>query len=104
MIRRAGPGAAAGRRRLRARGAQPDAQGAALAEARCAACHAVGRSGASPRANAPARRDLHRRHPVGALAEALAEGIVTGRPDMPGLPFSAAEVEARIARLRNLKH
>jgi mono/diheme cytochrome c family protein len=46
------------------------AQGQRLAEERCAACHAVGRTGASPRPPAPAFRDLHRRYPVDQLAEA----------------------------------
>ena len=81
----------------------PAAQGAALAEARCAACHAIGRTGASPRAGAPAFRDLHRRYPVEQLAESLAEGIVTGHPDMPEQAFGAAEVEALIAYLRGLE-
>jgi mono/diheme cytochrome c family protein len=81
----------------------PAAQGAALAEARCANCHATGRTGTSPRANAPAFRDLHRRYPVDQLAESLAEGIVTGHPDMPEQSFTASEVDALIAYLRSLE-
>jgi cytochrome c len=79
------------------------AQGQRLAEERCAACHAVGRTGASPRPPAPAFRDLHRRYPVDQLAEALAEGIVTGRPEMPEYRFDAAEVDGFIAYLRSLE-
>jgi cytochrome c len=79
------------------------ARGERLAEARCASCHAIGRTGASPRANAPAFRDLHRRYPVDQLAESLAEGIVTGHPDMPEQSFDRAEVEAFIAYLRSLE-
>ncbi|BDG71461.1 hypothetical protein Rmf_13900 [Roseomonas fluvialis] len=82
----------------------PDAAaGQRLAEQRCAACHAVGRTGASPRANAPAFRDLHNRYPVDQLAEALAEGIVTGHPDMPAFTFDRAEIEAFLAYLRSLE-
>lgn len=82
---------------------QEAARGAALAEAHCAACHATGRTGASPRADAPAFRDLHRRYPVDQLAEALAEGIVAGHPDMPQFTFTEAEVSAIVAHLRSLE-
>jgi cytochrome c len=82
----------------------PDAaSGQRLAEQRCASCHAVGRTGASPRAAAPAFRDLHRRYPVDQLAEALAEGIVTGHPDMPAFTFDRAEIEDFLAYLRSLE-
>lgn len=79
------------------------AQGHDLAEARCGACHATGRSGASPREGAPAFRDLHNRYPVDNLAESLAEGIVTGHPEMPEQSFSAEEVSALIAYLKSLE-
>jgi mono/diheme cytochrome c family protein len=81
---------------------QPDprvAQGQSLADARCASCHATGPTGASPRPPAPAFRDLHRRYPVDQLAESLAEGIVTGHPDMPAFTFDRAEIEAFLAYL-----
>lgn len=82
----------------------PDpAAGQRLAEQRCAACHAVGRTGASPRAAAPTLRDLHRRYPVDQLAESLAEGIVTGHPDMPAFTFDRAEIEDFLAYLRSLE-
>lgn len=86
-----------------AEGGGDAARGQAIAAERCAACHAIGRSGASPRPGAPAFRDLHRRYPVDQLAEALAEGIVTGHPDMPEAAFSAEEVGALIAYLRSLE-
>ncbi len=82
----------------------PDAAaGQRIAEQRCAACHAVGPTGASPRAGAPAFRDLHRRYPVDQLAESLAEGIVTGHPDMPVFTFDRAEIEDFLAYLRSLE-
>jgi hypothetical protein len=40
---------------------------------------------------------------VEQLAEALAEGILTGHPDMPEMSFSPAEVDALIAHLRSLE-
>jgi cytochrome c len=79
------------------------ARGARIAQERCAACHAVGATGASPRPGAPAFRDLHSRYPVDQLAESLAEGIVTGHPDMPEVSFDQAEVAALIAYLRSLE-
>ncbi|MBR0673360.1 c-type cytochrome [Neoroseomonas soli] len=79
------------------------ARGQRLAQERCAGCHAVGRTGTSPRPTAPAFRDLHNRYPVDQLAEALAEGIVTGHPDMPEQSFSPEEVNALIAYLRSLE-
>ena len=84
----------------------PDPQvaaGRALAEQRCAACPAVGPPGPGPRPNAPPLRDLHNRYPVDQLAEALAEGIVTGHPDMPAFTFDRAEIEAFLAYLRSLE-
>ncbi len=79
------------------------AEGERLATERCGACHAVGRTDTSPRPNAPAFRDLHRRYPVDDLAEALAEGIVTGHPDMPEQSFSQPEINALLAYLRSLE-
>ncbi len=79
------------------------ARGERLAQERCAACHAVGRTGTSPRPNARAFRDLHNRYPVDQLAESLAEGIVTGHPDMPEVSFDETEVAALIAYLRSLE-
>jgi len=83
--------------------ADDPARGQRLAREHCAACHAIGRTDASPRAGVPALRDLHRRYPVEQLAEALAEGIVTGHPDMPEMAFPAADVFALIAWLRTLE-
>ncbi|HZZ35670.1 MAG TPA: cytochrome c, partial [Caulobacteraceae bacterium] len=54
-----------------------------LVQKNCGGCHAVGKTGASPSPTAPAFRDLHQRYPVDSLAEALAEGILTGHPQMP---------------------
>ncbi len=67
--------------------------GQTLAETRCAHCHAVGRTGASPVDVAPPFRHLGRKWPVGNLAEALAEGIVVGHPAMPTFSFSPPEID-----------
>ena len=83
--------------------AQSIAEGQQLVQARCAACHAIGPTGASPRPNAPPFRDLHKHYPVDQLAEALAEGIVTGHPDMPVVAFDEAQVASVVAYLRSLE-
>jgi mono/diheme cytochrome c family protein len=83
--------------------AQSIDHGRQLVEARCASCHAVGPVGASPVATAPAFRDLHKRYPVDQLAEALAEGIFTGHPEMPVVAFDQQQVASMIAYLRSLE-
>jgi cytochrome c len=69
----------------------------------CSGCHAIGRTDASPRSEAPPFRALHERYPVEHLAEALVEGIVTGHADMPEFRFSPEDAEDLIAYLRTLE-
>jgi len=66
-------------------------------------CHAIGRSGASPRAEAPPFRTLGQRYRIEALEEALGEGLTTGHPDMPDFQFSAEEVGEVIAYLNAIQ-
>lgn len=83
--------------------AQPSVEkGGEIAARLCSRCHAVGRKGASPLGIAPRFRDLHKRYPVENLAEALAEGIVTGHPAMPRFVFSPAEIDALISYMQSL--
>jgi cytochrome c len=77
--------------------------GEALLTKNCAPCHAVGRSGDSPRKDAPAFRTLGTRYPIEALEEALGEGIMSGHPDMPEFSFDAGEVGAIIAYLKSIQ-
>jgi mono/diheme cytochrome c family protein len=67
-------------------------QGRAIAVDRCSRCHAVGLDDVSRNAQAPQFRTLGARYPLESLAEALAEGIVTGHPDMPQFEFTPAEI------------
>jgi mono/diheme cytochrome c family protein len=84
--------------------AQDDvARGQALIEENCAGCHAVGKEGASPLPAAPAFRTLGQRYPVANLEEALAEGIMTGHPDMPQFVFEPKEIGAIIDYLQSLQ-
>ncbi|MFZ1101462.1 MAG: c-type cytochrome, partial [Hyphomicrobiaceae bacterium] len=70
----------------------PQERGRALAEIKCARCHAIGTQGESPVAIAPPFRVLPQRHPVEHPAEALAEGIVVGHPLMPEFTFDPPEI------------
>jgi len=79
------------------------ALGRALVVRNCGLCHAVGRADASPRPGAPAFRDLSQRYEVEALGEALAEGILTGHPEMPEFRFAPHEVEAILRYLQSLQ-
>ena len=77
--------------------------GEALLSKDCGPCHATGRSGDSPNKQAPAFRTLGQRYPVESLEEALAEGIITGHPDMPEFSFDADEVGGIIAYLKSIQ-
>ena len=80
------------------------AQGEALVRANCSPCHAVGPTDKSPHPDAPAFRTLSGRYPIEDLAEALAEGISTGHPDMPEFVASPDQIEAIIAYIKSLQH
>lgn len=87
-------------------GAQEDGRvqrGRVFVETNCARCHAVGRIGQSPLPPAPPFRDLHKRYPVENLAEAFAEGIVTGHPSMPEFQLDVAQIDDLLAYLRSLE-
>jgi len=78
-------------------------RGREIAEAACADCHAVGRSGASPKPEAPLFRELGRKYPVESLEEALAEGVVVGHPGMPQVKMNEAEIGAFLAWLKSIQ-
>jgi len=78
-------------------------RGEALLIKDCGACHAVGATGASPVKDASAFRLLGRRYPIEALEEALAEGVMSGHPDMPEFSFDAADVGAIIGYLKSIQ-
>lgn len=80
------------------------ARGRALVDSRCAACHAVGPVGNSPRPTAPALRHLGTRYPVTDLQEAFAEGISNGHPDMPQIALEGDEVADLIAYLQHIQN
>jgi cytochrome c len=84
-------------------GAASIRRGAALAQENCAACHAVGRHGASPNLKAPTFRRIARQWPPEQLQEALAEGIVTGHGPMPEFVFTTRQIDDFTAYLKRLR-
>lgn len=78
-------------------------QGESLLRRDCGGCHAVERRGESPRPGAPAFRDLSYRYDVDSLGEALAEGLMTGHPEMPEFRFRPDEVDAILGYLRSIQ-
>ncbi len=82
----------------------PDVKrGETLLTRNCGPCHAVGKTGDSPRKEAPAFRTLGQRYPIESLEEALGEGIMSGHPDMPEFKFDADEVGAIITYLKSIQ-
>jgi mono/diheme cytochrome c family protein len=77
-------------------------RGRAIAEAKCARCHAVRARGDSPVKPAPPFRTLPQRYPVENLAEALAEGIFVGHAMMPEFRFDPPEIDALLAYIESL--
>jgi mono/diheme cytochrome c family protein len=77
-------------------------RGRAIAAAKCARCHAIGAAGKSPVPVAPPFRELPQRYPVEHLAEALAEGIVTGHPMMPEFTFEPPDIDALLGYIKSL--
>jgi cytochrome c len=78
------------------------ARGRAIAEQNCGRCHATGPAGASPLELAPPFRVLPQRYPVENLAEALAEGILTGHAAMPEFRFQPDEINALLSYIASL--
>jgi cytochrome c len=78
-------------------------RGEVLVRENCSRCHAIGTTGDSPHAEAPPFRTLSSKYPIEDLAESLAEGIVSGHPDMPIFVFSPQDVEAIIEYLQSVQ-
>ena len=78
-------------------------RGETLVRRHCGGCHAVDHAGASPEPAAPPLRELNRRYEPEMLAEALAEGILTGHPLMPEFRFPPEDVGAIIDYLDSIQ-
>jgi cytochrome c len=83
---------------------EPSARrGSLLVKRHCGGCHATGVAGASRHPAAPPLRELHRRYEPENLAEALAEGILTGHPAMPSFRFEPRDVRSIILYLNEIQ-
>ena len=78
-------------------------EGMALAERMCSACHAIGKTGATPHAPAPAFRNLGDRVDLDDFARRLREGLTSGHPDMPTFRFTRDDARALTAYLRSIQ-
>jgi len=74
-----------------------------LAQRLCAGCHAVGAEDASRHASAPPFRTLSGSYPAEHLAEALAEGIIVGHPDMPVFEMNPGQIDGFLLYLEELQ-
>jgi cytochrome c len=70
------------------------ARGRAIAEQKCARCHAVGRDDERPHAIVTPFRDLHARYPIEMLVQAQASGIISGHDEMPMFELSRSDMNA----------
>lgn len=78
-------------------------RGLTFVRANCSRCHAIGKVGESPLKIAPQFRTLHVRYPIESLAEAFAEGIVTGHPTMPEFRLDPPQIADVLAYLKSLE-
>jgi cytochrome c len=83
--------------------AEPVTRGYALLQTNCARCHAIGMDGESPHREAPPFRAVMKSYAASSLAEALAEGLITGHPDMPEFSFPPEDVGAIVRYLQTLE-
>jgi mono/diheme cytochrome c family protein len=77
--------------------------GKAIADTQCAACHAVGAKGASPRPEAPPFRDMAQRYQLNMLQEELDNGLSAGHPPMQRFKLSVRGADALMAYLRAIQ-
>jgi cytochrome c len=78
-------------------------RGKTFAVTHCARCHSVDNVTRSPLKIAPPFRTLHLRYPVEDLAEALAEGIETGHPNMPVFQLEPDQINDLLSYLKTLE-
>ncbi len=82
---------------------EPAQRGRALLEDHCAACHAVGKTGDSPRPTAPTFRTLSRSFNLDEFTQKLQRGLASGHPDMPEFKFGEGDARAVTAYLRSIQ-
>jgi cytochrome c len=73
------------------------ARGRAIAEQRCAPCHAIGRDDERPHAIVIPFRDLPTRFPIEMLVEAKATGVISGHDEMPMFELPRPDMAALLS-------
>jgi mono/diheme cytochrome c family protein len=81
----------------------PSQRGRALVAEFCAGCHAIGKTGKSRHASAPAFRILGRSFDLDTFPRRLEQGISPGHPDMPAFKFDEDDARAVAAYLRDIQ-
>ena len=81
----------------------PAAHGLLLVRQNCSACHAVGRSGASPHRAAPPFRILGRSFDLDDFPRRLVRGLSAMHPDMPEIRFTEDDARDVRAYLRAIQ-
>jgi mono/diheme cytochrome c family protein len=81
----------------------PVQEGAKIAREFCAPCHAIGKSGKSPHADAPPFRTLSRSFDLDQFPRLLERGLASNHPDMPEFKFNEDNARAVRAYLRTIQ-
>ena len=81
----------------------PNEAGRALLQEHCASCHAIGKTGDSPRAGAPPFRTLARSYDLDEFPRQLQRGVLSGHPDMPEFRFREDDARAAGVYLRSIQ-
>jgi mono/diheme cytochrome c family protein len=81
----------------------PADRGRALVREFCSSCHAVEKTGRSPREGAPPFRTLGRSYDLDRFPRMLERGIVSGHPAMPEFKFKPRDARAVGAYLRSIQ-
>ncbi len=78
-------------------------QGEPVAREYCDACHAIGKTGASPNPKAPVFRTIMAKQPAGPISEDLQEGLKIGHATMPRIQLLADDVDALMSYLISIQ-
>lgn len=82
---------------------EQEQRGRTLASGLCGGCHAIGKTGASPRSGAPAFRELDRQLDLDKFTQRLREGLLGTHEDMPMFRFSRDDAAALVSYLRTIQ-
>lgn len=77
--------------------------GRRIVQLQCVTCHAVRSGDVSRDLTAPPLRTLAERYPVTGLAEAFAQGVLVGHPNMPDFRFNATQITQILAYLQSIQ-